>query len=400
MTCRYSDWIPAYIDGELSRDERKTFFGHLDGCRECRQTLFEQKKLHESLEHMFQTTFDTAAQIELSEADIDAAWERFESRRRNAETERFLQDNELEDVPVQQVNHLNKGSWANRMKRYKTIIAGTAAVLILGSSLTIPQVKAAANDFLSIFRVQNIAMVKLTDKDIRDVQNWLSSDAAGKMSLRGLGTIQVSNHETKHFDSPEDAKQGGYQVAAVPDGYRIDTIDVQPNYQMTLNLDTEKANALLKELGSNVTFDESLNHKQFSITFPQTVTTQYTSSSSRISYTVMDAPNVNVPSGVDLDKLRSTILQLPFMPDHVRQQLVSIKDWKTTIPFPYIEHESASEQVTVNGASGIYVADRNAGNAYLMWEKDGQIHQLSYYRLSKDTIDMKKELLNIAQLYS
>ena len=63
MTCYEMGSIQSYIDGELSREERKQFIKHLDKCMECQNLLIEltelnqwehstlaEEKLHETLE--------------------------------------------------------------------------------------------------------------------------------------------------------------------------------------------------------------------------------------------------------------------------------------------------------------------------------------------------------------
>lgn len=41
MTCYEMGSIQSYIDGELSREERKQFIKHLDKCKECQNLLIE-----------------------------------------------------------------------------------------------------------------------------------------------------------------------------------------------------------------------------------------------------------------------------------------------------------------------------------------------------------------------
>lgn len=60
----------------------------------------------------------------------------------------------------------------------------------------------------------------------------------------------------------------------MPNGYRVTSVDANPSFIMQFELDTEKANKLLKQLQSNTQFESTLNGKQFSITVPESVRTR------------------------------------------------------------------------------------------------------------------------------
>jgi hypothetical protein len=72
--------------------------------------------------------------------------------------------------------------------------------------------------------------------------------------------------------------------------------------------------------------------------------------------------------------LRKTVLALPFIPDNVRQQMLSIDNWQETLPVPYVEQGDHIKEVKVNGQTGLLMGDENWTQLY--WQQDGMFHFL------------------------
>ncbi|NIA22151.1 MAG: hypothetical protein GWP05_09365, partial [Anaerolineaceae bacterium] len=46
--CRYENFASAYLDGELSADERATFQAHLEQCSLCQAAIAQMKDIDDS----------------------------------------------------------------------------------------------------------------------------------------------------------------------------------------------------------------------------------------------------------------------------------------------------------------------------------------------------------------
>ncbi|MCC3377979.1 zf-HC2 domain-containing protein, partial [Cohnella sp. REN36] len=68
---------------------------------------------------------------------------------------------------------------------------GAAAAGIVLGSFTIPQVQVAASSFLSIFRVDQVEMVKLTQTDISEIENWMANGENGVKEIKGIGKVWI-----------------------------------------------------------------------------------------------------------------------------------------------------------------------------------------------------------------
>lgn len=372
MKCEDIGFIQAYLDGELNRDERKRYIQHLDQCKACQKTLEEVSKLNQWEQVILDDEFANFSQD--IDIDVDKAWETFEQN---------IQIHKTEETNSEEIK--KKGRWENMKKSSKRWIAATAAAAVVCVSLTVPEVRAGASNLLSIFRVKDVQLVQLTDSDLREMEGWISNMEEGEKSIKGIGKIGIKDNGSKkdaHFQSEQQAREAGYDVPKVPNGYRVTNVDVNPSFIMQFELDTEKANKLLKQLQSNTQFESALNGKQFSITVPESVRTQIevegNRTSSAFSYNVIDAPKISVPEGVDVAELQKTVLELPIIPGNVKTQLAGIQDWTHTLPIPYIAKDAKATETKVQGVKAVLYSAEYEN--VLIWEKDGKLHMIEQHK--------------------
>ena len=368
MKCEDIGFIQAYLDGELNRDERKQYIQHLDQCKSCQQKLEEMNKLNQWAQVVLDDEFTNVGQD--VDIKVDRAWKTFEQNIQNYKTEETNSEESKK-----------KGRWHNMKKSSKRWITAAAAAAVVCVSLTVPEVRAGASNLLSIFRVKDVQFVQLTDSDLREIEGWISNVEEGEKSIKGIGKIGIKDNGSKkdaHFQSDQQAREAGYAVPKVPNGYRVTNVDVNPSFIMQFELDTEKANKLLKQLQSNTQFESALNGKQFSITVPESVRTQIEAEGNVFFYNVIDAPKISVPEGVDVTKLQKTVLELPIIPTNVKTQLAGIQDWTHTLPIPYVAKGAKVSETKVQGVKAVlYNTDYEN---VLIWEKDGKMHMIEQYK--------------------
>ncbi|MDC2865079.1 anti-sigma factor family protein [Bacillus sp. BP-3] len=372
MKCQDIGFIQAYLDGELNRDERKQYIQHLDQCKSCQQKLEEMSKLNQWGQVVLDDEFTNVGQE--IDIDVERAWNTFEQNIQNHKTEETI-SKEIK----------KKGRWENMKKSSKRWITAAAAAAVVCVSLTVPEVRAGASSLLSIFRVKDVQFVQLTDSDLREIEGWISKTEEGEKSIKGIGKIGIKDNGSKkdaHFQSEQQAREAGYAVPKVPNGYRVTNVDVNPSFIMQFELDTEKANKLLKQLQSNTQFESALNGKQFSVTVPESVRTQIEiegdRASSGFSYNVIDTPKISVPEGVDVAKLQKTVLELPIIPGNVKTQLAGIQDWTHTLPIPYVAKDAKVSETSVQGVKAVLYNTEYEN--VLIWEKDGKMHMIEQHK--------------------
>ncbi|WP_242239576.1 DUF4179 domain-containing protein [Bacillus cereus group sp. BfR-BA-01309] len=159
MTCYEMGTIQSYIDGELSREERKQFIKHLDKCTECQNLLIELTELN-------QWENSTLAEEKLHETpeiniDVEKAWQTFNSHN---------QSNNV--LSTNQMIEKKQGVFSNMNKKSKRFMYTAVAAVGIFTTAMIPQVQVAATNIASYFvnEVLNDAVVNEGSKDENGVQ--------------------------------------------------------------------------------------------------------------------------------------------------------------------------------------------------------------------------------------
>ncbi|MGG1663591.1 zf-HC2 domain-containing protein [Brevibacillus sp. NRS-1366] len=373
MSCATTGFIQAFLDGECGVSESEQFIAHVEHCDICCKQMVDLSALDTwTREKMEQELFRPTDQVKV---DTEAAWQTFSQK--IGQSKSFVQQNQMMDK-----KRVLKRSWNTMNKKTKRWVTGASAAAVLLVSLSFPQVQAAANDFLSIFRMDKVEFVKMTQQDLQEVEGWLSSGSAGEMELKGIGKLWIDEADQNklekgflYYDSREEAEKAGVKLPDLPNDIKVRSVEVNSAYTIHFEMNAEKANKLLSQLKVENRFDESLSGKRFSLEVPKMMNIWMKNGKESFSYAVVDAPELKAPDGVDLGQLRETMLALPFIPDRVKKQMMSIEDWQHTLPLPYIaDGDSKMKEVKVHGQTGILIT--TTYDKQLIWQEGGQIHML------------------------
>lgn len=358
MTCQDKGTLQAYLDGEVSREQKKGIMKHLESCPSCRESIEELQNLQSFCEGV----------LEAKDASVDteAAWVQFSNKLQMSGTKIPSRDEELRTT---------KGWRTLKTKTKRLLLSGAAAAALI-STLAFPQVRGEAEQFLSLFRVNEFEVVTLTQNDLREIEDWVNENGDGSLDLKGIGKMDMSKaaEEAAHFDTAQSAAAAGYSV---PDfgAYGVEGIEVVPASTMTFTLDVEKANQMLSQLGSDQQFESLLDGKPFTVSTFEAVRTDYSMDGQHVSYMHTKSPEINVPDGASIEQLRATLLSLPFLPENVKTQLAGIENIESTLPIPYAATEdSEMTEVMVGEAEGFAVESNE--HSYLVWQENGEIHTI------------------------
>ncbi|WP_186725616.1 anti-sigma factor [Planomicrobium sp. CPCC 101110] len=358
MTCHDMGVLQAYLDGEVSRDQKKQIMKHLEHCRMCRRNINELQRLH--------TFCEKTLEAKGVEIDSNQAWVQFENNLQHAGNQKLAE------------NHKSKirTGWSTLKTRTKRMLISGAAAAAIFSSLAHPQVRVEANEFLSLFRVDQFEVVTLTQNDISEIESFVSENKDGTLDLKGIGQLEMveGTGEPTYYETKEQAEEAGHSVSQLGD-FDVEGVRVMPESTITFTLNVEKANQLLAQLGSDQQFEALLDGKPFSVSTYEAVHTDYGLEGRHVSYMRTKSPEINVPEGVSIEQLRATLLSLPFLPENVKTQLARIENIETTLPIPYAKTEgSEMTEVRVNGFQGFAVESGEA--SYIVWQGNGEIHTI------------------------
>lgn len=341
--------IQAYIDGEMNAGDAQRLREHIMVCDDCRRLYNE---------------------IMENQGFADNMFKRFEY------------------IPIKEVSRIEKrGGFMNMWNRYKKGAIAACLIAAVGISMTLPPVKAAAQEFLQVFRVNRVETVEVTQQDLEEIQNALA-EVDGKLDLKEFGSITASNISGEYKETTIDEAQKllGFDIKEAT-YLPFETKSVQSSVmgpgEMRFNLNVDNVNRFVKTLGGDSLLPDELEGKEFIVKFGGQMAISYTDSTDNrssdaryITLSETSLPEIVAPDEVNVDNVRKAVLELPFMPQHLKQQLSGIDDWKETLPVA-VSDEDNFRKVDINGNTGYFYKTNDNNYTELFWAEDGILFTLS-----------------------
>ena len=259
------------------------------------------------------------------------------------------------------------------MKRYKKAAAAAAIVLVLGLALSFPAVRTALAEALSVFRVNSMQIININPQDIQALEDAFRQ-GTGSIDIESFGQVEVEGKQERTAVSIAEAQQAVDFSLRMPDlagyGLDLDSVYLETGCTVTMTLSVENINKGLEVLGGNIKLPEQLEGQSFSIVVPARVDAEYTDGERNLSITQFSNPEIKVPADVDMEALRDTLLGIPVLPDHLRQQLLAV-DPLNTLLIPNID--GTARGININGTDGVLLQneDMAADGLALLWQQDG-----------------------------
>jgi hypothetical protein len=268
-------------------------------------------------------------------------------------------------------------------KVQRPLAAGLAAVALI-SLLAIPQVQAFASEFLSIFRVQRFVLVPISQERMDAIKQ-----AVGDGMDFGQHEVIKDGGDPQEVGSLDEAAAGaGFAPLQAAASYGDPAKVEVSSESVTRYRPDVKA---IRQVFSNLNLDPevlpaNIDGKAFDVTTPAGISAEYGAPGKGIRFVQMPSPTVNVPDGVDMEKLGEAMLQLLGMtPDQAARMSKSI-DWTTTLVVPVPANLSSVREVSVRGVTGLVYqgsndqpgSDANGKSAEhyavtLVWQADGYL---------------------------
>ncbi|MGI9952264.1 zf-HC2 domain-containing protein [Moorellaceae bacterium AZ2] len=355
--CPDEGLLQAFLDGELDVAQAIKVAGHLRRCAACRER---------------------AAVLEEVKREASSALEVY--RRATASVvcpRRVPQKVLLPSGNSSSSNGLVKalGATNNKVRRVRDMVfkhkwasglavAALALIFLLGWTPG----RTLASQFLSIFRMEKVQVVKFTPQDVAELERLLNGQA-GEVDIENFGQVEVTQpgQRLQVIDPSRIAELTGLEprIPEVLAGMEREEILVDRGMVIKITPDVEKINAYLQEHG-NVLLPESLKGQSFVLKVPPAVEVRY---KGPVELLIAGDLTIEAPAGVDVPALRQALLGLPLLPDNLRRQLGAIDDWQHTLPIPDTQ-DLAAREVTVNGNQGVYVSRDDKSRGVLVWRQD------------------------------
>lgn len=349
--CPEEGILQAYLDGELDLDMASRVAGHLAACTACRERLHGLEKL----------AAGTGAAL--------APYRR--------ETEAVVRPVRVPpmSLPPGGNRPLTKTRRIGDMiRQHKWFSGAAAAALALAVFLSWAPGRSLAAQFLNVFRMEKIQVVKITPEDMAQLDKLLSGQG-GEVDIKSFGRVEVRKPDraelrVKKVEPDQVAALSGLQLdlPATLAGRARAAVYIEQAPTITFTPDVENLNSYLRKHGG-VPLPAELAGKSFTLSIPPLVIADYGQPGKGFTLYAARDLTIDAPQGVDPVALREALLNLPFLPENLRRQLAAIKDWQHTLPITQTQGMAARE-ITVNGNQGVYFSDgATNGKIILAWRQ-------------------------------
>jgi len=381
--------IHAYHDRQLDPAAARRAGEHLAVCAECHaraENAFAQRQrieLHlQALDDAASCPTPAAARIKLSmrlQQDYD--------------------QKERQPMLKQLSSRISRPAWA-----------GLALIAVLAVALAFPQVRAVANSFLQLFRVEQVRLLPVD-------MEALSEEMESSQNLEALFTDSVAveqsgeRREVTTFD--EAAALAGFPLRQLTGAEGSTRFMVEPAGTMTFKVDLEMARSALREMGRDeIQLPDSLEGAVVKVEAPTSVTaligecgkierqdpdmpaTEPAEPQACTVFTQAPSPAISAPPEMDLEQMGQLYLQVLGMSEEEARLYAASVDWATTLVMPVPQSGGEYEEVTVDGVQGLFhkTIHYNTEDYALMWVKDGIVYLLNGVGSRSDALDLVASL--------
>jgi hypothetical protein len=277
-------------------------------------------------------------------------------------------------------------------------LAGVAAVLVI----TIAPIRAWAENLLSIFRVEHVAVVDIASGSVKGLEN---DPAFNQAMTRFLSEeVTVTQAPQRPYAAPDvatAAKLSGFDLHLIG-GETPAGIMVRSAFGAQMKLDRDRLQSIVDEAGrSDLRIPRSVDGAVIGLRVPAGVIALYGNCGNELARlqgnsgqtqgagSAEDAgclklsegpsPTASAPSDLNPAELAQVALQFTGLSATEAANFTQTIDWTSTFVLPVLHGQSSYEKVHVNGNEAILLRPANAGRAgsyALVWVDGGILYSL------------------------
>jgi hypothetical protein len=273
------------------------------------------------------------------------------------------------------------------MSQNRRIATSVATLIILFAvAFTFPAVRAAANDFLGLFRVQKFAAISVSPDQIAILEEVANSGLTP-------GELVIVNEpgRAQSVDSLDEARATtGLEARTLSALGEPSAIRVMDGGDGQLIIDAVQAQELLKLAGADPRLiPNSLDGATVDVHVFASVEQQWLDGTFLIQ---TESPVVNYPEGLDPIPLGEALLQLLGMNPTEASRLARSIDWTGTLLLPVPQNVATFSEVNIDDVSGLALTSVEGHGSALMWQKEGVVYILSGPSQTAELIELANSI--------
>jgi hypothetical protein len=284
---------------------------------------------------------------------------------------------------------------------YRPVWVTIGLVAVLALALAFPPVRAIANSFLGLFRVQRFTVVQV---DPGNLPEQLGSSS----QLEALFTEDVlieESGEAQTASNPAEASDLASFTVRLPEDIQGElSLKVFPSTRLSFAIDLPRVQAILDEVGrSDIRLPADLDGATVTIDLNTTVTALYGDCETALEEAHQDAKNtaesqkvprldgcttlvqtpspaISAPPGLDVAQVGQAYLELLGMTPDEAAQFSRNTDWTSTLVIPIPRYGSSYQTVSVDGVEGTFIQqdlEDHVRQFLLIWVRDGRLYALT-----------------------
>jgi hypothetical protein len=382
--------LRAYLDHELDQTAMERTSLHLGSCPECQaryQAIEARSQRVQSQMDVLQTTSNR------SPMPARAARERLKNRH---------------NQPQMEVTPMLKKIFS---RRTRPVWAALAVIAILAVSLAVPSVRAIANNFLGLFRVQQFTVIQIDENQLESQLNEVSANQLEALFADSV-IFEGGGKPLPVASLAEASQQAGFSIRLPSNAPEPVVYEVLPSLHASMQIDVRRAQGILDELGhDDVRLSKSLDGELITVDVPAAVAANYGDCQVRqlendpagpspimmgqncISIIQVPSPTVNAPPDLDINQLGQAALEVLGMSEQEAASFAQNIDWTTTLIIPIPRYRAQYEDVQVDGVPGTLVSSGGGGrNTALLWVKNGVVYAITGQLSKQAAIKMANSL--------
>jgi hypothetical protein len=292
------------------------------------------------------------------------------------------------------------------LARLRPALAGGLALLALAAAFVLPPVRAAAREFLDLFRVQRVAAIPVDTERLARLEQ-------GGLDLKGLVGSQVEVIDPAVApQAVGSAEQAGalagvavLQPATLPRGASPAGVLVGRPGAFRVRLDVAKIRSLAVAVGAeDAQVPDAWQGAVLEVHASPVVALRYKRGESEFVLLQSRGPEVALPEAMDLAELGAVGLQLAGMSAGEARSFARNIDWRSTLLLPIPAQGGSFREVEVQGRKGVLVTSRDERRqsdgttrpgrwrSVLLWADEDRVYALAGPGHGVEILEMAQSL--------
>lgn len=273
------------------------------------------------------------------------------------------------------------------MSNRKLVTAGLMLVLAVVLIMGFPSVRAAAGDFLGLFRVQKFAPISVSPQQMA----LLSQLGEQGLTPGEFVTLAKPGEPVSVGTTDEAAALTGYDLRVLRGPEAPIEVYVNGKASGYLLVNLAGARAIVEAAGADpLLLPDSLDGARVDVQVYDSVQQIYPNG---LLLMQTASPDVIYPDDVDPAVLGEALLQVLGTDPAAARQIAQGIDWTSTMLLPIPQDMGTYREVTVDGVSGVALEPFSPdSDPAIVWQKDGMVYMMTGPVFVEDLIEQANQL--------